>query len=98
MEPPATTSAALDFERRRLTEADWRELREWVRSQVTDTNCGRCKATIPAGDEEFCWYCQGFLCYECWDEYGHCGHARADEINAEGMARAREALSESQNT
>ena len=49
---------------------------------MSDATCGRCATTIPAGDEEFCWYCHHALCYECWDEYGHCGHARADEINA----------------
>ena len=43
--------------------------------------CNRCKKKITDEDREFCWFCIGDLCYECWDEYGHCGHSKADEMN-----------------
>lgn len=36
---------------------------------------------------ESCWYCTGDLCPECWDEFGHCGHAEATAIN-DAMLRA----------
>ena len=42
--------------------------------------CGRCGAWVTDEDREFCWYCQGPLCLECWEEHGHCGHASADQI------------------
>lgn len=28
-------------------------------------------------DSENCWYCFPGLCYECWDNHGHCGHKEA---------------------
>jgi hypothetical protein len=46
--------------------------------------CGRCEVVIHTNDAEICWlcwYCQHELCEHCWDEYGHCGHKEADEIN-----------------
>lgn len=42
--------------------------------------CGRCKKPVP--DTEICWFCQGDLCGECWEEHGHCGHEEADRFNA----------------
>jgi len=59
--------------------------------------CGCCKK--PVSDPEYCWYCDGPLCSECWEAKGHCGHPEADEINrqsnltdAEGRARIARAL------
>ena len=43
--------------------------------------CGRCGKSIPADEDEACWFCMGALCYRCWDQYGHCGHPEADKIN-----------------
>lgn len=45
-------------------------------------HCGRCRSRIISDeDRETCWYCLADLCYECWDEYGHCGHSEAEETN-----------------
>ena len=53
-----------------------------VKSRVTDvTTCGRCGRDVVAAMAETCWYCIEDLCSDCWDEYGHCGHAEADETN-----------------
>ena len=52
--------------------------------------CGRCGNQIPGDRAESCWFCQVGLCYDCWDEFGHCGHPEADEANR----RAREVGSE----
>lgn len=40
--------------------------------------CARCAFVIAPADAEFCWFCQGRLCFVCWDAYGHCGHPEAD--------------------
>ncbi len=34
--------------------------------------CGRCKTEIADDAQEYCWWCLGELCYECWDRYGDC--------------------------
>lgn len=44
--------------------------------------CARCAAVIPPGQEELCWYCLSPLCGACWEQWGHCGHAEADALNA----------------
>jgi len=44
-------------------------------------NCNRCKTTLTDATAESCWYCHAPLCFECWEEIGHCGHARADKQN-----------------
>lgn len=43
--------------------------------------CGSCGKPIDPDEAEICWYCQGPLCGECWEEKGHCGHVGADMIN-----------------
>lgn len=43
--------------------------------------CGRCQKEIDKEESEICWYCIDWLCSECWDLYGHCGHKEADEAN-----------------
>lgn len=48
--------------------------------------CGRCGGDVKVGDEEYCWWCCGELCVDCWEEHGHCGHPEADQANQ----RARE--------
>jgi len=45
--------------------------------------CGRCHKSILEKEAECCWWCTNWLCFECWDEYGHCGHSEADKINEE---------------
>lgn len=42
--------------------------------------CNRCKKRF-ADEEQYCWFCKGILCFECWDEFGHCGHSDADRMN-----------------
>jgi hypothetical protein len=44
-------------------------------------NCNRCNKSITDEDREFCWYCHGDLCYDCWDAWGHCGHPEAEAEN-----------------
>jgi hypothetical protein len=43
--------------------------------------CGRCLRQIRASESEYCWYCGGPLCGDCWERVGHCGHAEADQLN-----------------
>lgn len=45
--------------------------------------CGACGLRLapPAREPEACWWCNGDLCYACWDEIGHCGHAEAEAVN-----------------
>lgn len=40
--------------------------------------CGRCKAPITEETAEFCYLCHARLCFTCWDDVGHCGHAEAE--------------------
>lgn len=47
------------------------------------TNCGRCNKEITREDAEYCWYCMEYLCGECWEEVGHCGHEEAERMNEE---------------
>jgi len=46
-------------------------------------NCGRCSEEIDNESAEYCWYCMAYLCGDCWEEIGHCGHEEADRINEE---------------
>lgn len=48
--------------------------------------CGRCFKMMAKDDAEICWYCINWLCYDCWDNYGHCGHIEADRINQEARS------------
>lgn len=48
---------------------------------VVVTQCGRCEKDIDETVAESCWLCDGDLCYECWEEFGHCGHRDADLMN-----------------
>lgn len=43
--------------------------------------CGRCARETSDPDREFCWFCGGNLCGDCWEEIGHCGRPEADAIN-----------------
>ena len=61
----------------KLWEKIWR-----CKSCAGTTKCGRCeKAILDLSGAECCWYCTNWLCYSCWDEFGHCGHRKADEQN-----------------
>lgn len=53
------------------------------------SKCGRCGRSVPHDHEETCWYCQGPLCFGCWEEHGHCGHPEADEMNERMRAHYR---------
>ena len=49
---------------------------------MTDlVRCGRCNKIINSDEAESCWFCPADLCYECWDEFGHCGHPAAEAEN-----------------
>lgn len=59
-----------------------RELRELNGDPVGVVSCGGCGRDMHADVAEYCWYCSGPLCGDCWERVGHCGHAeayRADE-------------------
>ena len=43
--------------------------------------CGRCDKPLTDDLSEFCWWCLSELCYECWDDVGHCGHSEAEAEN-----------------
>ncbi len=43
--------------------------------------CGRCKKSLTDDTAECCWWCTGWLCKDCWEEFGHCGHPEAEEQN-----------------
>ncbi len=52
-----------------------------------EKSCGRCNTKLLV-DYEYCWWCQGYLCPECWDKLGHCGHPEAEAVNERGRQRA----------
>jgi len=52
--------------------------------------CGRCKKEIDEESAEMCWYCPSWLCYDCWEDHGHCGHPEADKANDEAAAVTQE--------
>jgi hypothetical protein len=33
------------------------------------------------GDIFTCWWCQAWLCEDCWERVGHCGHPEAEAEN-----------------
>lgn len=45
-----------------------------------------------SGEHEYCWYCHEFLCYECWDFFGDCGHPEVEEFYEETERRKKEGL------
>ena len=55
-----------------------------------DMECGRCKKEVTGESGEVCWYCVSWLCYDCWEDYGHCGHLEADKANEEAAAMKQE--------
>lgn len=52
-----------------------------MEAQAVDeiVQCRRCGAYIRERDAELCWWCGDYLCVDCWERFGHCGHASADE-------------------
>lgn len=44
-------------------------------------NCGRCEVAVSDETAEWCWWCVGPLCSQCWETVGHCGHPEADTVN-----------------
>ena len=36
--------------------------------------CNRCRKPIRDEDAEYCVCCPERLCFDCWDDWGHCGH------------------------
>lgn len=60
--------------------------------------CGRCGKPIwDLDDAETCWWCTGPLCYECWEEYGHCGHPEAEAMNEYARSVPQPALTDDEN-
>ena len=57
---------------------------------MVEVACNRCYKKIDKEEAEFCWYCYAYLCIECWQEVGHCGHLAADQANEEASKRQRE--------
>ena len=54
--------------------------------------CGRCGTRVLPGQEERWWWDCAALWGDCWETYGHCGHAEAAALNArivEGYRRRR---------
>ena len=51
------------------------------------TACGRCKKSVVEADAEYCWYCIGYLCASCWDDFGHCGHPEATKFEKDANER-----------
>ncbi len=49
--------------------------------------CGRCGAQLAKRDAEVCWWRQGWLCVECWDVHGECGHKMVDMLRWMGLMR-----------
>ena len=43
--------------------------------------CGRCKKFVDPEQSESCWFCISLLCYDCWEELGHCGHRETEITN-----------------
>lgn len=54
--------------------------RDWTKAP-----CSRCGVELWNADgfdeSQSCWYCEGPLCVECWEEFSECGHAEADAAN-----------------
>ena len=48
--------------------------------------CSRCGQSLRYDQTERCWWDFAPLCGDCWERYGHCGHAEADQVN--GQIRA----------
>lgn len=44
-------------------------------------NCSRCYRAITEIEREHCSWCCRDLCYDCWDQIGHCGHSEAEYWN-----------------
>lgn len=42
--------------------------------------CGGCGAPVTAA-ADICWYCNAPLCWDCFEEVGHCGHPEAAALN-----------------
>ena len=49
--------------------------------------CGRCKTPVLKRVAEIYWFCSGYLCADCWDKYGHCGHAEAEKFDQQQKRR-----------
>jgi hypothetical protein len=66
-------------------------LKKWLAQEKQPTGilygckpytCNRCgKIFYDDIDPDVCWYCQSDLCENCWEEYGHCGHPKAERQN-----------------
>lgn len=54
--------------------------------------CRRCGISVPDNKEERCWFCNGVLCYDCWDKEGHCGHKDAERAVRNTRKQLREEL------
>jgi hypothetical protein len=43
--------------------------------------CVYCERMIRLAFAESCWFCNGALCFACWQDVGHCGHFEAFQRN-----------------
>jgi hypothetical protein len=40
--------------------------------------CGRCAKAVYPKDLELCWFCEGPMRIDCWEEFGVCGCPGSD--------------------
>lgn len=64
-----------------------RKMPEKIETRQKSFRCGNCK-TVKFDKPQYCFYCLGKLCYDCWDRVGHCGH-RAVQAMKDKEARKR---------
>ena len=58
------------------TGADTEEAQEAQDEEEALDHCGRCSVELDGQrDGEVCYHCHAWLCCECWELVGHCGHS-----------------------
>ena len=57
--------------------------------------CDRCQAPLTEATAEHCWFDTDHrLCLRCFDEFGHCGHPEANELNRLAAAHDHQGIRE----
>jgi len=54
--------------------------------EIKRISCNRCGINIIDDSEETCWFCRAYLCFDCWEKVGHCGHIAAEKQNVMAAA------------
>jgi hypothetical protein len=47
---------------------------------------GRCAKELAPKDRELCWFCEGPLCYDGWEDIGVCGCSGSEEAQEDTPA------------